>query len=505
MNRTASFLCLVIGLLITAAPSIAQQPYTLWTREYEACGDLRSVQQTPDGGFIALGTGNIGFCLIKTDPDGNEIWSQGYGTQYDEWGLGLDQTSDGGYIMTGAEYWFTGGGYDLMLVKADANGNEEWTYVSPIENNDVGDCVRETTDGGFIISGYRWIEEQGNYDLWLVKTDNLGTLQWEKSYGGHNWERGNAVEQLDDGGYIVAGYTWSYGNGGHDVYLLRADAQGDTLWTQTFGGPENDHAYDVKETEDGGFILAGDTFSSGDTWYDALLLKTDSNGDLEWYHTYGQYPTDHFSGVQLTDDGGYILAGTSGTDETVHDVWVVKTDALGSEQWSTLIGEHGHEYSYDIAVTSDGNFIIAGEASRGLLVKLATEAPSLAIMIAPVNPPIIIPSQGGGFFFDGIVENTGLQTVEFDVWTEVEWHTGGSFYPVIRRRNLFLSAGGQIEGTITQEVPFWLPVGQYIYRGYVGNYPDVMIDSSEFQFEKLSPQGPPEVEDWDVSPVQAQR
>ncbi|MEO0049813.1 MAG: hypothetical protein ABIK42_01550, partial [candidate division WOR-3 bacterium] len=180
---------------------------------------------------------------------------------------------DGGYIIAG------GTEYDVYLIKTDANGNLLWERTFGGENDDWGCSVQQTSDGGYIIAGFTMSFGAGDWDVYLIKTDGNGNLLWERTFGGENDDRGYSVQQTSDEGYIIAGYTWSFGAGRADVYLIKTDDNGNPLWQKTFGGSSWDDGFSIQQTLDGGFIIAGSTGSFGAGNCDVYLIKTDSEGN----------------------------------------------------------------------------------------------------------------------------------------------------------------------------------------------------------------------------------
>ena len=235
-----------------------------------------SVQQTTDGGYIITGTtssfGGNGVYLIKTDGSGIEQWSQTFGGSGG--GFSVQQTSDGGYIITGTTSSFGNGEEDVYLIKTDGNGIEQWSQTFGGKNIDYGWSVQQTSDGGYVITG--WTQSFGNgsgpdpyeysfgsTDVYLIKTDGSGTEQWSQTFGGTEDDHGFSVQQTSDGGYIITGGTTSFGNGNGDVYLIKTDGSGIEQWSQTFGGIYNEHGYSIQQTNDGGYIITGPTQSFG--------------------------------------------------------------------------------------------------------------------------------------------------------------------------------------------------------------------------------------------------
>ena len=243
----------------------------------------------------------------------------------------VQQTMDGGYIITGETESYGTGDYDFWLIKTDLVGNELWNQTYGGSSDDRAYSVQQTTDGGYIIAGYTSSYGVGGYDFWLVKTDAYGNEQWNQTYGGSSDDRAYSVQQTMDGGYIIAGYTLSYGAGSWDFWLVKTDAYGDEQWDQTYGGGSEDVAHSVQQTTDGGYIIAGHTSSYGVGNYDFWLVKTNAYGNEQWNQTYGGNVTDVAHSVQQNIDGGYIIAGyTSSYGAGGYDFWLVKTDAYGN-------------------------------------------------------------------------------------------------------------------------------------------------------------------------------
>jgi len=299
-----------------------------------------SVQQTTNGGYIiagytrSYGAGSSDAWLIKTDGSGNLTWSNTFGgSAYDD-AYSVKQTTDGGYIIAGRTYSYDAGGGDAWLIKTDGSGNQLWSKTFGGSYIDYAYSVNQTTDGGYIIAGYTLSYGAGGSDVWLIKTDDSGNQLWSKTFGGSGYDYARSVKQTTDGGYIIAGYTESYRPGFKDVWLLiKTDGSGNQLWSNTFGDSFADDAYSVQQTTDGGYIIAGRTGSYGAGSYDVWLIKTDGSGNQLWSNTFGDSFADDAYSVQQTTDGGYIIAGNTysyGAGQS--DVWLIKTDGNGNIQ-----------------------------------------------------------------------------------------------------------------------------------------------------------------------------
>ena len=330
-----------------------------------------SVQQTVDGGYIVCGywnnqTGNSSdVCLIKTDDKGDTLWTKIYGGVNSERGYSVQQTIDGGYIACG-------GTMDVFLVKTDGNGVEQWNQTFGGTGTDRGYCVQQTTDGGYIICGGTSSNTTGPWDsdVYLIKIDGNGIEQWNQTFGGTSNDLGRSVKQTIDGGFIISGYTESFNtlnlNGAYSLYLIKTDGNGIEQWNQIFGDTLV-QGYSVQQTSDGGYIVSGTRESPENSQSDIYLIKTDGSGLEQWSQIIGSTDCNEKGySVQQTLDGGYIVTGKKedvddyGVDGD-SDVYLIKTDGNGIEQWNQTFGGTGTDIGNSVKQTSDGGYIITGE------------------------------------------------------------------------------------------------------------------------------------------------
>jgi hypothetical protein len=276
--------------LIPLQSLFAQAPNIQWIKTFGGSGHEEGydVQQTNDGGYIITGRNALGgLWLIKTDANGDTLWTKNiFG-----FGHSVRQTTDGGYIITGSLHG------DVLLVKTNTNGDTIWTrtfnghgVIAP--SNDWGSSVDNTSDGGYIIAGRENSAGFFTGSSWLIKTNANGDSLWTRIFGSGD---GASVRQTTDGGYVIAGYTLSTAL---DAWLIKTDENGDTLWTKTFGDSGQDIGYSVQQITDGGYVIAGGTESYGAGGYDAWLIKTDENGDTLWTKTFGDSGQDIGYSVQ---------------------------------------------------------------------------------------------------------------------------------------------------------------------------------------------------------------
>ncbi len=261
-------------------------------------------------------------------------WSKTFGGENDDGAYSVIQTSDGGYALAGWTNSYGAGGGDFWLVKTDSSGNEEWNKTFGGENYDWAYSVIQTSNGGYAIAGFTASYGAGGDDFWLVKTDSSGNEEWNKTYGGSSLDRAYSVIQTSDGGYALAGSTYSYGVGARDLWLVKTDSSGNEEWNKTYGGGGGDLANSVIQTSDEGYVLAGSTTSYGG-WGDLWLVKTDSSGNEEWNKNFGgsgYLESDSAHSVIQTSDGGYAIAGvTASYGAGGGDFWLMKTEILGPE------------------------------------------------------------------------------------------------------------------------------------------------------------------------------
>jgi hypothetical protein len=351
---------LILTLVITL-------PLTLWGQGWEQTYDYgdedwgRSVKQTNDNGFIITGTSltlnnSLDVILIKTDVNGNEEWTQTFGGLLEDEGRSLDITTDNGFIIIGETDYSQDS--SVYVIKTDENGIEEW---SQIFEGGVGCHIQQTNDGGYIMTGYtrNYINGIEDSEIWLRKIDENGNEEWGETFGGIENEYCGSVQQTTDGGYVMTGYTSSFGNGSSDFWLIKTDENGQEQWNQTYGGQSYDRSSYVQQTTDGGYIMTGRTSSFGDSW-DVWLVKTDENGQEQWNETYGGIDVDKCFSGQQTVDGGYVMTGyTLQNNDCL--LYLVKTDENGQEQWNQTFdsGDDGSQ-GWSVYQTTDNGFILTG-------------------------------------------------------------------------------------------------------------------------------------------------
>jgi hypothetical protein len=285
----------------------------------------------------------------------------------------------------------------------------EWQKSYGGSHQDLPFCIQQTNDGGYITAGYTLSTDgnitinHGDADFWIVKTNSNGVIEWQKTFGGTDYEYAFDIVQTSDNGYIVAGYTASnngditLNRGITDYWIVKLNATGTLQWQKTYGGSSIDYAYSIKQASDGGYILLGETLSNNGNVslnhgsFDIWILKLNSSGTIQWSKTYGGSGSDYASMISLTTDGGYIIAGnTYSNDGDVSgyhndkDFWFVKINSTGIIQWQKVIGGSQWDFLKAVEQTSDGGYIGVGQSlsndgdhispanSQGWVVKLSS-------------------------------------------------------------------------------------------------------------------------------------
>ncbi len=328
-----------------------------------------SVQQTPDGGFVAAGYTNTNSAnqldtyLVKTDAAGDLEWSKTYGGTDNEVAQSVQVTSDGGFIIAGYSYPFGTGGEKIYVVKTDALGNIEWEKKFDALVDSEAYAIQETSDGGFVIAGYMvsflsgtGLVGFGGDDVYVLKINAQGDAIWDKRFGGLYDDHGYSVRETLDGGFIIAGTTSSfeYDTKREQVYLIKTDSEGNALWEKTFGGIYSDYGYDAKEIPGGGYIVSG--YRSGNNFY---LIKTDADGGLIWEKTLSStYSLYSKNALELASGGGFVVAGTID-----RDMALIKVDSDGGVVWERRFNWSNYLtdcQGFDVKRTTDGGYVIAG-------------------------------------------------------------------------------------------------------------------------------------------------
>jgi len=330
------------------------------------------IELPEDGGYTIAGytrteaSGWDDAFVIKLNVNGVEEWRKTYGGSMYDRAQDITLTSDGGYVLAGGTWSYGAGGSDGYVIKIDAAGNEEWSKYYGGSAEDWFSEIEQTPDGGYIMIGYSrsYATQWHNYDSWVVRIDAAGNEIWNKSLGlDFYWDWGYSVEPAEDGGFVFLNYGEGYDIGGVDAWLFKLDANGDLVWEQLYGGIFDDWMRGHKKLDDG-YILGGYSWDEymGDS--DAWMLKTDLEGEMLWQARFGSEADEQIYDIDVAPDGGFVMAGYVEDQGAMNtDVYVVKTDSNGTLEWESRVGGAGNDKAYAVRATAEG-YIVAGYTSE---------------------------------------------------------------------------------------------------------------------------------------------
>ncbi len=388
--------CLFLILFLFASQVFTQTYDTIWTKTYGGPYDENgyTVHQTADDGYIisgytkSTGAGESDAWLLKTDSNGDTLWTKVFGGETWDWGEDVLQTKDGGYLLIVRCYSFGAGNYDAWIIRTDAQGDTLWTKFWGEELGEWLTNVQQTNDGGYIFTGRTMSFSAKGEDAWTVRSDSSGEIIWMKTYGGELTDNASYIQQTDDNGFIIIGRTYPYIDGKSDIWLVKTNSSGDTLWTRAYGGTETDYGISVRQTNDGGYILVGNTSSYGAGDGDIWLIKTDNLGDTLWTKTFGGIDQDRvFSLIQMSD-GKYLIGGyTNSFGAGSSDGWLIMTDEDGDIWWSQTFGGQHNDMIMDCMETLDGELVFCGYTS------MQEENADLWLQKISLDPAVSVPDR----------------------------------------------------------------------------------------------------------------
>jgi len=367
--RSACF-CLVLTIVLTFTPTVILSQDLLWSANY---GGLYSETgyaglAVSDSGYVILGStfsygsGAYDIYLVRTDSYGDTLWTKSYGGENTDYGYDITATFDGGYVIAGATKSYGAGNKDIYLLKTNFHGDTVWTRVYGGTEFDEATSVRQTYDNGLIICGTSASSGAGYSDLYFLKTNAEGDSVWARTYGGVGGESGSDVRQTSDSGFIAVGSTGSFGEGYSSIYVVRIDKGGDSLWATSYGGGGSDMGYSVECTLDGGFLIVGSTSSYGAGYSDVYLIKTNSDGDTLWTSTYGGSGDDRGYSVCLAADGTYIITGVTESYGAGNlDIYMIKTTMTGDVIWEETYGGSSSDYGRMVFQDQGGGYVLIGD------------------------------------------------------------------------------------------------------------------------------------------------
>lgn len=331
-----------------------------------------SIQPTPDNGFMIVGhvmrnhIDSRDVWILKIDADGNRQWSRTLGGNQDDICYNVIHTSDDAYMLVGYTASSGAGGYDGMVIKINDQGEPFWTNTYGSAGDDYLFDIVETPDNGYVMIGQTNSLGAGEDDIWLVKVDEEAQVLWQKTFGGQGEDFGSRVSLTEDGGLIICG-TFDQRVDEHnqlisgDILIIKLDSEGRESWSRTYGGAVAETGDGIIQTLDGAYIIVGSTYSFGAGGQDIWLLKISAEGDSLWSATFGtdrdEFPLD----LELTKDSGFIIdASVYDGNDLEADVLIIKADSLGHQQWSRLFERRGQDYSENIRQLGDLGYALVG-------------------------------------------------------------------------------------------------------------------------------------------------
>ncbi len=380
----------------------------------------------------------IGILLFTVDGLGQNTWVKTYGGSESEGGCSITYTSDGGYIVTGYTYSNNGdfngmnkGSGDIFVMKLNSFGEVEWEITLGGELYEQGYSITTTNDGGYIISGFTYSNNgdfsgmnNGFHDIFVIKLNTTGKVQWKKTFGGNLPDGSKSLVTTKDNGYILTGFSYSNNNdfngmnkGSSDVFVIKLNFDGDLIWKKTFGGSEDDSGNSIITTNDGGFVITGNTYSNNLNFNlkkndssDIFVMKIDSDGDILWNKILGGSGNELGNSITSTSDDGYVLTGTTssndgdfnGMNKGNQDIFVVKLDSIGNIEWKKTFGGSGNEQGNTITTTDDGKFLFTGVTTSidGDFVSLKPEGNNIFVMLLEPTGDTVWNRTFGGSGFD---------------------------------------------------------------------------------------------------------
>lgn len=478
----------------------------IWSHLYGGSGDESAYAIVPagDGGFVfagsttTYGAGSYDMWMVKIDALGNLVWYCPFGSSASDLCWCLLPAGDGGFLMAGLNTNPVTMDQNMCLVKVNSQGHLLWfKSIGDPQRNEAAYALLPSGDGGYLMAGSYDPANTGNFDLCLVKVDAQGDSLWTKIYGGTNADWALGLTPTGDGNFMVTGCTGTWGAGGFDMWLLKVDADGDTLWTRTYGTPWDDWASAVIPSGDGGYLLAG-TVNTQSSWIyeDLSVVKVNAQGDPLWFQTWGGDNREQAFGITPSGDGCFLVAGytRSFAIALAADFYVLKVDANGDTLWARTYGGPNWDRACAIIPYGDGNFLISGDGdgtefwsvADAYMIKIQGPViPPVNITLTPLNPPIVIPASGGSFSYTAAIANDSSAALALDAWVMLRLPNQSWYGPVLGPLSFTLPGNSSLTRLRTQTVPGTALAGQYWYEARLGDYPSLIWDTSGFGFTKL--------------------
>jgi hypothetical protein len=384
--KATRLISVMISFIVFSVCGFAQPPAVEWSRTYggSRIDGFADLDVTLDGGYILAGTtwssgaGDGDFWLLKTSDNGDSLWSRTFGGGCWEECYSVQQTNDGGFILGGTECSFGTQRWDAWIVRTDPDGDSLWSRIFSGPGDDNVLSIRQTSDGGYLACGLATWFDSVSYRAFLMKLDSNGDSVWSRPF---LHAKANSVYPLENGDCVVGGLAISNRTGRDAFWLFKTDENGDSLWSRTYERDSSrNECYSMCQTSDGGFILGGLSISYITGWGDGdfWMVKTDADGDSLWSRNFGSNGgNEECYAISQTSDSGYILVGV---DISNANIWIVKSNVNGDEMWNQSFGSEDSEGAYAVQQVDGGGYIIGGFTDSygagtddGLFIKINPE------------------------------------------------------------------------------------------------------------------------------------
>ena len=362
------YLIFIVNIILLTSRLIAQ-PITfekIYHHNWQQSS--RDIVETSDGGYIIVGftensiLDDMNAYILKTNANGDTLWTKSYGGPEPEYVYQILPYQNN-YFIIGYSQSFGGGDYDVYLLKINQDGDTLWTKTYGGWGNEEGREIVLTADNHLVFVGSSNSADLDDLDIFITKIDLDGNEIWTKYFGGSEKEFGNCIKLCNDGGFIIGGETFSYDIGDGDAYLIRTNANGDTLWTKTYGGNLADEIKSIICNSDGTYTMAIRDSSTGSGDIDVEVMKTNSQGTIIWDKVYGSYDKDTPKTIYPTNDNGYIVGAITRSFGLINpDMWLLKLNADGDSIWTRRFGLYDHEHCHAAKQSSDGGYLSVGHS-----------------------------------------------------------------------------------------------------------------------------------------------
>lgn len=400
--KKLSLLSTLLLLSTFTVISFGQTPPILWSQKEQLCCN-RMI--TVNNDLIVAGIRDIRASITKFNADGIPIWNQMFADE--SYGYSVCTTSDNCFILAGSVY--NGSNHDIYLNKIDAEGAIVWSNSFGGDLDDNVFSIVETAEGDFLMTGSI---NAGFNDIIIVKADASGDSLWTIVCDLGEYEYGLEIIPAHNGGFMVLAYSYLGNPQNCQVVLFRLDNDGNILWESILGEEsQNDVAGSISITSDNGYIICGHCNLPGEDYYDVFLLKTDSDGNELWTRYYCREWVDYGNAIVETDDEGFLIGGSHGPSSFGYDPYLIKTDAEGDTLWTRILDTPISDHVRDIAKTSDNGYFVAAHyifqysTPQMIVIRLAGDYSPITVSSEVLNPPVLIPAEGGSFTYDLSFEN----------------------------------------------------------------------------------------------------